>query len=521
MIEAIGVRNFQGFAGGQEIRTAPITLVFGPNASGKTSILRALKLFRQSMSRGVEHSSRGFTYDGDLINLVSFTNTVFGQGTYQEDGAISELAVGLTFKLGELTDLAGLDSVNLTLFDVRPDEVDGDAAIKSALRISVALQTGMTFGLTIFEDLVDFGPTPENVYKGLESLASLNPGLEPLVWEHETDYSDDPDDWLLDDPDEDSTWAAIVRASVNWNPQMRFPIISRYDAGSLRVFTRSARLDALAKVLEDPKFEGIRSILEELPETVVYTRNDRVKVQLLEMLFRDASFALTSNLANVTSTAPLREIPSRTESIKTGTQKRWDIPKVNEWVQFLTQGRYSVHSDNQIVLPGLRLEVLHNYVQDAHTGAQVSFDQVGMGLSQLVPIVEQVFTRPDGELTDLPNFAALHLIEQPELHLHPKMQSGIADMLIDAVTNNEWKTQVIVETHSENILLRIQKRIREGTLDPEMVSIVYVEGSERLFDENGHVSQHNIMYNIELSRNGDVIDPFPETFADLRIQDLL
>jgi predicted ATPase len=144
-----------------------------------------------------------------------------------------------------------------------------------------------------------------------------------------------------------------------------------------------------------------------------------------------------------------------------------------------------------------------------------------MGLSQLVPIVEQVFTRPDGELTDLPNFAALHLIEQPELHLHPKMQSGIADMLIDAVTNNEWKTQVIVETHSENILLRIQKRIREGTLDPEMVSIVYVEGSERLFDENGHVSQHNIMYNIELSRNGDVIDPFPETFADLRIQDLL
>ncbi len=468
-----------------------------------------------------ENSPRGFTYDGELVNLVSFTNTVFGQGKHQETGSPSDLAVGLTFKFGELTGLAGLDSVNASLFDLRADEIDGDASLTSAMRIVVGLQNGMTFGFTIFEGRIAFEETPDILEKGLETLASLNPGLQPIVWEEESDVYLDPEEWLLDNPDEDSTWATLVRASIQWNPRVRFPSIRKYDAGTLGAFTRSARLEALAKVLEDPKFQDISSTLQELPETVMYTRNDRVKVQLLETLFRAASFAVTSNLANLTSTAPLREIPNRTESIKTGAQKRWDLPKVNEWVQNLTQGRYTVHSDNQIVLPGLRLELLHNYVQDAHTGAQVSFDQVGMGLSQLVPIVEQVFTRPEGEFADLPSFASVHLIEQPELHLHPKMQSGIADMLIDAVKNNEWQTQVIVETHSENILLRIQKRIREGKLDPEMVSIVYVEGSERSFDEYGEVSQHNIMYNIELSRSGDVIDPFPETFADLRIQDLL
>ena len=51
------------------------------------------------------------------------------------------------------------------------------------------------------------------------------------------------------------------------------------------------------------------------------------------------------------------------------------------------------------------------------------------------------------------------ILEQPEAHLHPKVQSELADVLIDVVKNR--KVQIILESHSENLLLRLMRRIAE------------------------------------------------------------
>ena len=64
-------------------------------------------------------------------------------------------------------------------------------------------------------------------------------------------------------------------------------------------------------------------------------------------------------------------------------------------------------------------------------------------------------------------------IEQPELHIHPKLQADLGDLLIDSIQEPR-RNQFIIETHSEHLALRLQRRVREKKLSPEDISVVYV-----------------------------------------------
>jgi predicted ATPase len=99
----------------------------------------------------------------------------------------------------------------------------------------------------------------------------------------------------------------------------------------------------------------------------------------------------------------------------------------------------------------------------------VNFADTGVGLSQVLPILVQ-FARDQsssGASTD-----ALNIVEQPELHLHPAAHAGLADLYLSALRASRAK--FIVETHSENFVLRLRRRIAEG-LDPALVSLNFIE----------------------------------------------
>ncbi len=94
-------------------------------------------------------------------------------------------------------------------------------------------------------------------------------------------------------------------------------------------------------------------------------------------------------------------------------------------------------------------------------GAQdlVSVADVGFGTSQTLPVLVALLTAQKGQLVHL---------EQPELHLHPRAQAAMADVLIDAVRRG---VRVIAETHSALLLLAVQSRIAEGAIAPENVKL--------------------------------------------------
>ncbi len=90
----------------------------------------------------------------------------------------------------------------------------------------------------------------------------------------------------------------------------------------------------------------------------------------------------------------------------------------------------------------------------------VDLPDVGFGISQVLPVVVQCFYVPADSIL---------FIEQPELHLHPRAQAHLADLFIDVLMSREngedRNIQLIIETHSEHFLHRLQRRIAEA--DPE------------------------------------------------------
>ena len=129
-------------------------------------------------------------------------------------------------------------------------------------------------------------------------------------------------------------------------------------------------------------------------------------------------------------------------------------------------------------------------VRTSPTAAQTGLADVGFGVSQVLPALVLLYYVPEGSTV---------LMEQPEIHLHPAVQSGLADVMLKvAQTRN---VQIVVESHSEHLLRRLQRRVAEGSAEADNVRLYFVS------TRNGvaHVSD------LALNRYGEV-ENWPDDF---------
>jgi hypothetical protein len=91
------------------------------------------------------------------------------------------------------------------------------------------------------------------------------------------------------------------------------------------------------------------------------------------------------------------------------------------------------------------------YVRQTPGAAEVLITDVGFGVSQVLPVLVLCYYAPEGSTL---------LLEQPEIHLHPSVQSRLADVFIDAMKVR--KLQLVIESHSEHLLRRLQRRVAEA-----------------------------------------------------------
>ena len=99
--------------------------------------------------------------------------------------------------------------------------------------------------------------------------------------------------------------------------------------------------------------------------------------------------------------------------------------------------------------------------------AESSLLDVGFGVSQVLPVLTMLLSAPENSII---------LLEQPELHLHPNAQAALADLLLDVAEKRNL--QLIVESHSEHILRRLQVRIAEGNSEfasPENIKTYFCQ----------------------------------------------
>lgn len=142
-------------------------------------------------------------------------------------------------------------------------------------------------------------------------------------------------------------------------------------------------------------------------------------------------------------------------------------------------------------------------VQKTADSPLVYLTDVGFGVSQILPVLVLLAYVPAGSTV---------ILEQPEIHLHPAVQAGLADVIIEAAVIRG--VQVIVESHSEHLLRRLQLRVAEGRVDPETFSLYFCQTS----DGESEITQLglNLFGEIDNWPRDFFGDPFGETSAIVR-----
>ncbi len=112
------------------------------------------------------------------------------------------------------------------------------------------------------------------------------------------------------------------------------------------------------------------------------------------------------------------------------------------------------------ILNGVQMEIqVANLPRSGESTDMVNIADVGFGVSQILPVLVALLVAKPGQLVYL---------EQPEIHLHPRAQEGLAQVLADAANRG---VRVVLETHSELLLLTVQSLVAEGKLLPETVKL--------------------------------------------------
>lgn len=178
------------------------------------------------------------------------------------------------------------------------------------------------------------------------------------------------------------------------------------------------------------------------------------------------------------------------------------IPGVEQVVSRLTNSEQAVRQWLGSLL-GERPEPLQDPVLiDKRSKTPVTHRDVGIGISQVLPVLVTAFAAENKILA----------VEQPEIHLHPALQADLGDVLIHAALG-AGGNRCVIETHSEHILLRIMRRMRETAqgknknlppVRPTDVSLLFVQRYEG----------RSAALEIRLDDEGMLLDPWPGGFFE-------
>ncbi len=550
MLKALTLENFKAFGSPTRIEFAPITLVFGENSAGKSSILQALNLLKQTHeSRDSSAALLPRTEDG-IVDLGSFNELLFDHDTdrvlrlgieMQPDsspryrrrvlfgGALDEdkpYGVLLSFQRHKKTDEVAVSTItisagghdDLARFKTRPLQGEERRMLRRVMWLSPIRgrpaqrrQEGIGAQCEWVTDDVDVW-TP--FYKAWHARRSDVRDMLDEMPRHMERRGRVVRDVEEDDADESmASWSRSIDEAIAF-----------YESDfTLSQFMDRMRAWAMTCVLSVDGFVpggGPPLNRRELPEIDAaemrpHRLREGLSLPLLDVgrVAFMAGHLLEESLDALFPMGPYRRPPERWY-IFTGTSpidvgyKGDHLPDLlfrepqlvdiaNRWLRRLNIGyELKVRSvgDRDSDLFEVRLADTRR-----SDPVDVALSDVGFGISQILPFLVQSLATDKQLIT----------IEQPEVHIHPRLQADLGDLLAECI-REPYEHQFLIETHSEHLVLRLQKLVRNGTLKPSHVSIIYVSRGN-----SGSEAER-----LHLDETGDFVDEWPGGFFPERLREL-
>lgn len=528
MLKAIHIQNFKGIEGPISVPIKPVTLLFGANSAGKSSILHALHFIR-GVLEDYDLDPIGSPFAGDAIDLGGFKNLLHKH----EPSRKMVLAFDLDLSGTDLPEY-GADTQLSISEDVKIARVEfvfslDDQSAQPQIENYVVSLNG--------EEVAIVSPDPVHPKDGRRRLAYINL-THPLLVSGSDLSRDDAAPFgfhrILEIPTEEqledsSAYSVEYQENVISHPAFYFVRLSGFLDGI-------PRWKKLVTVAGDSRGD----------------ENSVFDLRVITELVTGPLELLRDFLQKGRAIGPLRTIPPRRLSLSSfqletdwygglaawqclhGEKKAALIESANAWLAGSERlgTNYSLKAfefkeiDREFIdafvkdrterTPGeLNKQVLaanagvRVYLQDEINGIEVTPHDVGVGLSQLIPVVI-------GAVDSASNFV---LIEQPELHIHPRIQVGLGDLFL--AESKARDCVFLVETHSEALLLRIMKRIRQ-TADGELPAWVEPTTPD---DIAIHLIQNIgngvVLTTVELNERGDFARHWPGGFFEETLRETM
>jgi predicted ATPase len=413
MISNISLSNFKCWERIDNLNISKLTGIFGTNSSGKTSLLEFLLMVKQTTQSPDRKQVLNFGSEKDYVELGSFNDTIFNH-----------------------------DSEKALSFDILLKYEKAFAIKETTVKAKTILEAN------------------ELLLK-----ATINSTKARRLFVNDLSYT-----------------------IGNYKFNMRKQEKDRYDykissekTGPVKNPFIFKRTPGRAWALPEPiKFYGF-------PDQVrAYYQNAGFLFDL-QLLFEKA-------FSNVYYLGPLRDYPKRqytwtgsqpydmgrrgenfVDAILASRQNEEKIPRELFQTSVTLEEYIAIWLKNMGLIEDFGIEEIASgsnlyrvFVRKNKNSAKVLLTDVGFGVSQVLPVITLCYYVPKGSTI---------IIEQPEIHLHPKIQANLADVFIDAIKKRD--IQIILESHSEHLLRRLQRRISEEVISNQDVSLYFCENNEK------------------------------------------
>lgn len=536
-ITAITIENFKGISEPVRVELKPITLLFGANSVGKSTIVQALHYVREILERNNVDADRCLGAD-ESLDLGGFRNLVHNHDLTRH----ISIKVEYLLNAGEIQehhklydreddpDSVGQQQLHVTAWDITQLIEINSAWVELEVRWSTSLgRPVLSKYATGFNDL----PFANVICNDNGSLVRIS-----KLEDHPSLRSDNGRGCILNhiwDEYGEVVNEEVVGTGNDLKLFLRSPYVLPQWGKPLEI-SRECYIEPHCNGPYESQIAALEGYLRQLI------------VGLGELLLEE--------LKNIRYIGPIRKIPPREytppryndETRWTSGLAAWDLlckaePKLvtgtSDWLSKkdkLDSG-YSLrmHSYKKIDMAGsLYKELLENRAKgendiaslikgieklpenrqllltDERRNLDVLPQDVGIGISQILPVVVGALDKGTG----------IMMVEQPELHIHPALQTSLGDLFISQV-QDEGKT-FIIETHSEHLLLRLMRRIRESHLKkddvkfpynvtPEMVGVWYVEQS----------GFKTVVREMPLNKHGELVKAWPGGFFEEGLREVL
>lgn len=467
-VRAIRLEKFMGFDDTEWIELKPITLLFGRNSTGKSAILRALLMLKQSLDSKSMYGPLVFASD-DGVDIGDYQNWI-----HKHNSAFDAI-------FG---------------FEIQADDLNEYLSWSAEYGIvSPWIRARLRFGLGSKNKLVLKEMRLEAEVKIWDDVLEED-SVRLLIIFSATRISNRSNQWFfrsdaMDERFDAGEWPAVYLAS---------------EEGFWPYLQIQQSLNKRNQESENKSFNFISKLVSELGE----------KVQLF--------------LHDLEHLGPIRSEPKRfyyvpqlgesgvgkqgqnfVQTILSSDQQGTDIhTPINDMLQRAgIQAKLNVSPlDKQKIL--YSVELVENASESANK-ININLMDVGFGVSQALPVLMASLSA---------NQRSALLIEQPELHLHPRAQASLANLFVQMVRIGG---SFIIETHSEHLFLRLRRWVTEyenqrfDQLSSAEVYLKIKELAAYFIDRKDGVSK---IHPLSINAKGDVEDP-PDGFDDFFSDDYL